>query len=180
MKKIMTGLLIMVFVLGMGTFAYAGTNAGNTTTDRKALLVQKKEAVQQKVQNMKALKEQIQPQIAQIKANRTEIQKLRIEAREAYNAAMQNIKDLKGKSDQLTEAQIAELKTTKESLKTTKLALSNTKGDVRTEMLAIRDARKDQNIGQAKAALEKIIAIQQNRIALIQTGIDEMNHILEI
>lgn len=170
MKKIMTGLLIMVFVLGMGTFAYAGTNAGNTTTDRKALLVQ----------NMKALKEQIQPQIAQIKANRTEIQKLRIEAREAYKVAMQNIKDLKGKSDQLTEAQIAALKTTKESLKTTKLALSNTKGDVRTEMLAIRDARKDQNIGQAKAALENIITIQQNRIALIKTGIDEMNRILEI
>ena len=170
MKKIMTGLLIMVFVLGMGTFAYAGTNAGNTTTDRKALLVQ----------NMKALKEQIQPQIAQIKANRTEIQKLRIEAREAYNAAMQHIKDLKGKSDQLTEAQIAELKTTKESLKTTKLALSNTKGDVRTEMLAIRNARKDQNIDQAKAALDKIIAIQQNRIVLIQKGIGEMNHILEI
>lgn len=180
MKKLMTSVLIMVFLLGMGTFAYAGTNTDNTATDKKALIVQKREAVQQKVQNVKALKTQFQPQIDEIKANRAEIQQLRAQAREARTAAMQHIKDLKVNPDQLTDTQIAELKQAKDAFKQIKLDLADTKGDIHTEMLAMKAARKDQNVEQVQASLDQIIAIQQNRMELIQNAIDEMNQILEI
>lgn len=180
MKKIITSLLIMIFLLGMATIAYAGTTAGNTITDKKALLEQKIAARQQRVADRQAFKDEIQPMITEIKANRTKIQQLRSEARDAHTNAMQHMKDLKAKSDQLSDAQIAELKQVKDALKQTKLDLADTKGDIQTEIQTIKEARQEQNADQAKESLNKIIAIQQNRMELIQNSIDEMNQILEI
>ena len=177
-KKVATSLLIMIFLLGMGTLAYAGTDTGNTATNKAAALEQKKEALQQKIQNRQTLKADIQPLLDQIKANRAKILQLRAEAAEARTAATQHIKDLK--ADNLTDAQIAALKQAKESLKQARTDLSDTKGEIKNEMVTMKAARKEQNEDQVKTSLNKIIAIQQNRMELIQNCIDDMKQIQAI
>jgi len=175
MKKIATSILLVLFLFGLGTVAYAETtvNTANTSGEKRA-------AVQAKLQNMADSKAQLQPQIAEIRQNRTETLQLRAEARKAHQAAVQHIKALKSNPDQLTEAQIAELKQARETLKQIKLDLAETKGDVRTEVQALKAARQQKDIDTIKASLDKIIAIQHNRMELIQKSIDEMIKIQEI
>lgn len=179
MKKIMTSVLILVFLLGMGSLAYAGQNTDNAAK-KNTVFAQKQEAVKQKIQGMGAFKAEYQEQIAEIRQNRTETMQLRAEAREAYKAAVQHIKDLKADPDQLTEEQIAALKEAKESLQQLKKQFANSKGGVAAEVKAMKAARKEKNPEEIKASLDKIIEIQHERMEIIQQGIDEMKGILEI
>jgi chromosome segregation ATPase len=179
-KKITTSLLIMIFLLGMGTLAYAGTGTGNSATNKATALEQKKEALQQKIQNRQILKEDIQPLLDQIKANRVKTLQLQAEAAQARAAATQHIKDLKANPDNLTDAQIAALNQAKESLKQSRTDLSDTKGEIKNEMATMKTARKAQNEEQVKTSLNNIIAVQEKRMELIQNCITEMKQIQAI
>lgn len=175
MKKITTGFLLIIFLFGMATFAYAETSSSsvNDTGQRRAVL-------QAKMQNMSDLKAQLKPQIEEIRQNRTETLQLRADARLSHKAAFQHIKELKKNPDQLTEAQITALKQARETLKQIKLALAETKGDVRTEVQALKKARQQKDTEAIKASLDNIITVQHERMELIQNSINEMNKIQEI
>lgn len=143
MKKAATSILLVLFLFGLGTFAYGETTdtAVNNAGTRRA-------AGQAKTQSMSALKTQSQLQIAEIRQNRTEMLQLRAEARKAYSKAGQHIKELRNNPDQLTEAQIAQLQQAKASLQQVKLDLAASNGDVRIELQALKNARQQQNVDQ--------------------------------
>lgn len=175
MKKITASILMLLFLFGLGTVAY-----GETTGNNADNVGQRRAAIQAKMQNMADLKAEVQPQITEIRQNRTETLQLRAELRETYKAAVQHIKALKSNPDQLTEAQIAQLKQSKETLKQIKLDLAASKGDVRTEVQALKAARQQKDIDKIKAGLDNIITIQHDRITLIENAVAELKKILEI
>ncbi len=175
MKKI-TACVLMICLLGLGTLAYAETPSEGASTDTKKPLA----LLQQKVQTAKELYSQLQPQIAEIRDNRTEILGLRAEARKAYDAAAEHVKELKENRDNLTDEQVGELKQAIKTLRQYRLELSGTIGNIHTEVLEIRAARREQNIEQIKESLAEIIAIQEERIELLKSSIEVMNRVLEI
>jgi|GEM_PF-3679854 len=170
-KKIITGILL-VCLMGLGSQVYAAT-AEITAPAAKG-------ALQERIQNIRDIRSEIQPQLATIRDNRTEILELRAEARRAHSAAVAHIKELRQDVDNLTDEQIDALKDAVDILRQHRIDFSATLGDIWTETLVIRSARRDQDVEQIKDALDRIIAVQAERIELLETSIADMNSILDI
>lgn len=178
MKKIITCLL-MVCLLSIGNLAYATTPEGNSQANRAAQR-QQKEALKQKRLAAKELKAQLQPLLTEIKENRIQILRLKADVLEARIKAVAHIKELKKNKDQLTAAQIDELKNALETLKQSKIGFGDTKGDVRAKSQEYKAARPSKDTAKMEEALKGIITVQKQRIELLQKSLDNLKGILEI
>ncbi len=179
MKKITALILITVFIMSFGTFAHAqsGTSngsGGNTSVEQRV------GDVQQKIQAGQDVNSQFGPQVNCIRNNRNEISEMRGEAQEAYQIAVRHINQLRQNQDCLTEQQVEALRLCLQNLQQNRLQISETVGDIQTEGVKLRQARRQQNTQQMQECLENIAAVQQARIKILNDSIDEMNAILEI
>lgn len=169
MKKIISLILIIgVLLTGMVVFAETASEA-----DAKA-------RISEKLQNIKERAAEVKHQLEKIRLNRAELQKLRVEAKTAYQKAKSKVKELRKNKDSLTPEQIEELKQAVSTIKQDKEQLAATAGDIHKESLLLRAAKKDKNIEAYRQSLDNIINVQSTRIDALKKMIDDMNKILSI
>jgi len=200
MKRIFAWIMMMIFIFGVTTMAYGTTVTPDTINVKKAAIQQKRQDMQAKklerfettvtsdtinvkktaIQQRQELKVQLQTIAKQIKTNRAEILQLKAEARIAQKAAVANIQKLKKSPDKLTEAQVADLKDAKETLKKSRIELAKSVGEINTDKALLKAAKKGQDSAQMKAALDKITAAQQERVTMLKAIIEDLKKIAAI
>lgn len=166
MKKVFTMMMITTVLL---TSNVALAQAATTTTPRTQLT--------QAASDYKAKLAEITPLLEKIRANRTEILKLRADARVAYNNAKSNVKKLIQNKDNLTSDQIEALKASLNVLKQDKQALGDTIGDISSELPDLRAARQNRDTNEVKNSLNGIIAVQNTRITELNQIITDLNKV---
>lgn len=163
MKRIISVIMISaVLITGNVAFAQAATPSTARTN------------ITQTVNDYKARLAEIAPLLQQVRANRTEILRLKADARDAYTKAKTHIKELIKNKDNLTDDQIQSIKNSLNLIKQDKQALGDTLGDIAQELPSLRNARKDRNIDEAKNSLNSIIAVQNTRITELKKIIEDL------
>jgi Spy/CpxP family protein refolding chaperone len=153
-------------------FAADNTKAGN--------LEQKVDKLQQKAQNLKNWNDQIRPLLEQTRTNRADILKLRSDLLNNRSQVKSKIEALRQQKDSLTDEQVAQLKACLEAIKADKTDMKNTIGSVHNQLVTFRAARTDRDIDKAKAALQQVLNIQQQRIDLLNKGIADLQKVLSV
>jgi chromosome segregation ATPase len=158
MKKKITIALITALVLSLltGTVAYA-KDFGQRMDNLNAKI--------QKLQELKPLSDEM-------RANRTELKDLKTELRQQSQAARAHIKDLKAKPESVTSEQIEQIKSVVAEIKKTRAELKDANGQFKNDREDLKSARKNKDTEGVKAAFQKIIDLQEQRIARIKTLIE--------
>ncbi len=180
MKKTIALILITAFILSFGTLAYAQSGSTDNGSGGNASVEQQVGDVQQKIQAGKDLKDQMEPQTNRIRNNRTEILGLRNEVQAAHQEAVMHIQQLRQNQDCLTDEQVEALRLCLQTLQQNRLQICETVGDIQSEGLKLRQARREQNTEQMQACLENMAAVQEARIKLLEASLEDINDILDI
>lgn len=186
MKKWLTGGLVAAMILTFALPALAetasadGTGQTSVKANASAQLQQKREARQQKLQFQITAQTDLQSQRAAIEQNRLQIVQLKAEMLKLHGEATAHIQQLRKSGTKLTPEQLAALKQAANTLKTNRTLLRQSVGEIKVETQSVKSARKDQNLEQMKASLEKIAVIQTERIQILQKGIADIQKILAI
>jgi len=179
MKKIFALIVMMIFMFSVATMAY-GADTQTSISDKKAAMQQKREEMQAQKQERQELKAELQTLTSQIKTNRAEILQLKAEARIAQQAAIAHIKELKKNPEGLTDAQVEQLKAAKETLKESRTELAKSVGEVKTQKSELKAARLAKDSEQMKESLNKVTAIQKERVTIIKGIIEDLKKIAAI
>ncbi|ATW26603.1 hypothetical protein [Candidatus Formimonas warabiya] len=168
MWKKITGILLIMGVLLTGTMVFAAETTTGETTKGK---------ISAKLQDLKEKRAEVQPLIKEIRTNRTRLLQLRADARAAYQAAKDKVKELLKNKDDLTPDQTEALKEAIATLKEDKSEMESTLGDIHKEALNLRAARRDRDMAAYEEALHNIIAVQNTRMDHLERAISDMNMI---
>lgn len=179
MKRKMSTLVLILFLLAIGNMVAEAAGITEGRKDRPRI-EERREAAQDRVENAKEMFSELQPKIAQAKANRDEIARLKSEAAAVETAAGNRVKELKASSASLTEEQLALLQSALNSMRQNRSALNGSIGEIEAEAQSLRSAYQARNLGQAHNALDNILSIQQKRINLVRQSIADMNVIINI
>ncbi len=166
MKKIVSIILVSAVLLtGNVAFAQAATSSPANTN------------ITQRASDYKARLAEVTPMLQTIRNKRTEILRLRAEARVAYDQAKRHIKELLKNKDSLTPDQIQAIKDAIKDVRQDKQALGGIRGDIAQVLPDLRAARRDRNLDQAKQDLQSIIDVQNVRITELKKAIDDLNRV---
>ena len=169
MKKIVSIILVSaVLITGNVAFAQAATPSPANSN------------ITQRASDYKARLSEVAPMLQTIRNNRTEILRLRADARVAYNKAKTHIKELLKNKDNLTPDQIQSIKDALNDIKQDRQALGGTQGDIAQILPDLRAAKKDKNIEEAKNDFKSIIDVQNVRIADLKKLIDDLNRVASL
>lgn len=175
MKKILSLILILGLLLtGSVVFANGTATALADTTTSKAAVRSK---LSVKLKDFKSLVAELKPQTEEIRSNRAKFAKLKAEAKTAYNAAKSQVKEMLKNKDSMTPSQIDAIKQAVSTLANDKRQLGSTEGNINSENLSLKTAKKDKNLEAYKQALNNIITIQTTRISNLTTIIEDINKI---
>lgn len=167
MKRKIAIILVVVFavILFTGTVAYAEEKT-------------KADKVHEKVQEkLEALKE-MEPILAEISANRTEVRALSQELRAQHKACKAYISGLRENPDEITEEQIQEFKDILAEIRGHREELKSTNPQMVSERQNFRTARKNRDYDSMKTALQNIVGLQEERIVKLNGLIDLYKQII--
>ncbi|NLI91183.1 MAG: hypothetical protein GX434_02950 [Peptococcaceae bacterium] len=181
MKKttIVMAAVMTICLLVNSAVVFAADNAsGNALKGNNP--EQRLEKIQEKVQNIKNWNQEIKPLLEQARSGRVEIIRLRSQLLNMRGQLESKIQQLRQQKDNLTDDQIAQLKACLEAIKADKTGIKDTLGGIHSQLPGLRGAKKDQDLEKAKAALQEIIKVQQERINLLNKGIADLQKVLAI
>jgi chromosome segregation ATPase len=179
-RKLLSILIIACFLSG-GTIVYAGESASVVPAVAKTTLAAGSRNVgarlAQKVKNAKEWAAETKPGLEEIKDNREQILQLKEKSNTVYKKAKAKIKQLLQNKDSLTNEQIKELKQAAAKLSADKKLLENSIGDIEAENIKLKEARTGRDLTAYKQAQQNIIKIQESRIGLLKTVIEDIKMI---
>lgn len=166
MKRIIS-IIVLISILLTGTIVFA---EGTGTETTKSKIVNKLQEFQAKIAEIK-------PLVGEIRANRTELLRLRADARTAYDKAKNKVQEMLKNKDNLTVEQIEAVKVSLKALQDNKKVLTGTIGEISEETISLRAAARDREFAGVKNALENIKKVQNLRIVELKEIIAELNKI---
>jgi hypothetical protein len=175
LKKILS-LILIASILLTGTVVFANENT-TTTTDRATSKITAKSKLSEKLKEFKNWVVESMPQTEEVRSNKTKFEQLKVESKTAYDAAKRKVKEMLKNKDSMTPEQIDAIKQAVSTLTKDKEQLGSTLGNIGSESLSLKIAKKDKNIAACKQALKNIIAIQNKRISDLKAVIDDMKKI---
>lgn len=161
MKKLISILLIAGLLL-TGSIAYAEGTEKDTG---------------KRINSFKSFVNDAKPQLDTIKENRQRISELSKEALELYKETKQKVRELLKSKDEISQAQVEAIKQSIDILVSDKKLLVGTKGDIFKNSVDLRAARKNKDSDAYKAALDKIIETQNERIGTLNKVIQDLRAI---
>lgn len=161
MKKILT-FLVVICILMTGTISYAA---------KSPIL---------KAVSFKELREELQPKLDTIISNNTSIAQLQKDLNSLYKETKLKIKALTKSKEKITQVQIEALKSALSQMNEDEKTLANTKGDLLKQTKRMNTARVQRNGVAFRAAVNRILEIQDIRINTFNKIISDLEELQDL
>ena len=174
MKKLIS--IVLVFAtLTAGVFAFATDNTSNNSKWAEKA-AEAKEKISSKLQFINDTK----PLFDEVRRDRITVLQLKLDVKNAFEAAKTRIKDLKKAESSLTPEQIAAIKADLGKIKEDKAKVKDTLGNINDKRPELNQAKHNNDTAACEKILNDIIAVQQSRITLLKQVVDDLNSIAKV
>lgn len=177
MKKIIIMVLVGMMLFTTGAIAIADDDQNQNTETTQSI---DRSQIKSKLQELKQNLTEYKPLLEEVRKNSLDVKALTLEIRQKSVEVKKKVSEIRKNDSQIDEETLMNIKAQLDKINADRKEIAATIGDIHTEVLKMRDNRRDKNYEAIKENMNNILATQESRLEDLNKLNADMDALLRI